>query len=46
MMSLKGRLFVCMFVLVLSFQSTVTAVARLGRASTFCGTAFPDWGAI
>ena len=36
----------CIFVLVLSFQSAVTVVARLGRASTFCGTAFPDWGAI
>ena len=36
----------CMFVLALTFQSTVTVVARLGSASTFCGTAILDWGAI
>ena len=35
-----------MFDLGLTFQSTVTVVARLGRASTFCGTAILDWGAI
>ena len=35
-----------MFVLALTFQSTVTVVARLGSASTFCGTAIVDWGAI
>ena len=32
-----------MFVLALTFQSTVTVVARLGSASTFCGTAILDW---
>ena len=44
MMSLRGgdKLFVCKFVLALTFQSTVTVVARLGRASTFCGTALLD----
>ena len=40
------KLFVCMFVLALTFQSTVTVVARFGSASTFCGTAILDWGAI
>ena len=33
-------------VLALTFQSTVTVVARFGSASTFCGTAILDWGAI
>ena len=44
-MSLRGR-FNYLFVLALTFQSTVIVVARLGRASTFCGTAILDWGAI
>ena len=35
-----NNFFVCLF------QSTVTVVARLRRASTFCGTAILDWGAI
>ena len=47
MISLRGdKLFVCIFVLALTFQSSVTVVARLGSASTFCGTAILDWGAI
>ena len=38
MMSLSGdKLFVCTFVIALTFQSPV--VVRLGRASPFCGTA-------
>ena len=45
MMSLRGGVEIN-YLFALTFQSTVTVVARLGRASTFCGTAILHWGAI
>ena len=38
----EGEIFVCIFVLALTFQSTVTVVAKLEMDST----AILDWGAI